>query len=138
MSLVVSPVGSMGVQIERSTFTGQANQQWNIIRDSTTGAVHISSVHIHKCWNNGGTIVGGPLTHSTCSLVSTDNKNFYLDPQGFVTNCGGSEPQVVRTSSPAMQQSPHCFPEHLYPLKASGTVPTCTIPYISSNSQHRD
>ncbi len=93
----------MGLQIENYPFSGgQANERWNIIRDVATGAFRITSVLIQKCWDNGGAAVGGPLTQYDCNLGSADNKNFYLDPQGFVTSCGGPQTQMVRTSSSAI------------------------------------
>jgi hypothetical protein len=96
-SLAPSPVGSMGFQVERFYFTGQANQLWDIIRDTTSGALRIVSLHNQKCLENGGALVGGPLTQYTCNLGLTDNKNFYLEYQGPVPNCGGPLTQTVRT-----------------------------------------
>ncbi len=88
----------MGLQIERfACFGGQANEAWDIIRDSSTGGVQFVSAHNQKCWDNRGAVAGGPLTQSTCNLVAAVNKTFYLEFQGFVPNCGGALTQKVCT-----------------------------------------
>jgi hypothetical protein len=91
----------LGAQIERFGCNAQANQQWDMTRDPSTGAIQFVSTFFPRCWSNGDAVLGGPLTLLNCSLGSPYIKSFYLEFQDLVPGCGGAANQKVRTSSAA-------------------------------------
>jgi hypothetical protein len=95
------------LQIERATCTGANSQKWDITQESDTGVTTLTSVFSKKYWDNFEAPLGGRTKQYSCIYGSRNNKKYYLEFQGYVTNCGGAASQKVRTSSVADKSHSH-------------------------------
>ncbi len=95
-ALGLSFLVTTGLQINRSICNGQDNQKWDITQDPETLTTTFASVYNQKCWDNNEAKLGQSLNQYGCVIGSANNKRFYLEFQGYVTNCSGAAGQKVR------------------------------------------
>jgi hypothetical protein len=87
------------VQIVHWGCNAAPNQKWDINWDPLTGAFNVSSPVSEKCWDNVRAESGGRLSQYSCNTAPFDNMRFYLEYQGYLTNCGGASNRKVSIPS---------------------------------------